>query len=293
MKRGNGFSLVELMIAMAISGIVMTAIYTAYSSQQKSYIAQDQITVMQQGLRGGIYYLQREIRMAGHDPTQGAGATIVTANANSIRFTMDIGDGIDNDGDGSTDESDEILFADGVDNDGDGNIDEPDEILVDGGTGNANEDIAYSLYDSGGDGIMDLGRATGGGANSMVAENIQALGFAYAYDDDGNGQLDTSGGSIIWAIDSDGDGDLDLNLDTDTNGVIDINDNAAGSAIAPNVNLNSIRAVKVWILARAERGDDAIYNNTTYVISNQRITPNDSIRRRLLTTTVRCMNMGL
>ncbi len=273
MKRGNGFSLVELMIAMAISGIVMTAIYTAYSSQQKSYIAQDQITVMQQGLRGGIYYLQREIRMAGHDPTQGAGATIVTANANSIRFTMDIGDGIDNDGDGSTDE--------------------PDEILVDGGTGNANEDIAYSLYDSGGDGIMDLGRATGGGANSMVAENIQALGFAYAYDDDGNGQLDTSGGSIIWAIDSDGDGDLDLNLDTDTNGVIDINDNAAGSAIAPNVNLNSIRAVKVWILARAERGDDAIYNNTTYVISNQRITPNDSIRRRLLTTTVRCMNMGL
>jgi type IV pilus assembly protein PilW len=149
----EGFTLVELLVATAISGIAMAAIYSTYYSQQKSYVAQDQVAAMQQNLRSAVYYMEREIRMAGYDPTRGAGAGIVSANVNSINFTMDI-------------------------------TDDPGTGESDGDTGDNNEDITYSLYDSGGDGDNDLGRNTGGG-NQPVAENIDALDFVYL-DENGN-----------------------------------------------------------------------------------------------------------
>ncbi|MCD6266685.1 MAG: prepilin-type N-terminal cleavage/methylation domain-containing protein, partial [Deltaproteobacteria bacterium] len=65
----NGFTLVELLVAMAISVIVMASIGYVYYTQQKSYVAQEQISAMQQNLRAAMYYMEREIRMAGFDPT--------------------------------------------------------------------------------------------------------------------------------------------------------------------------------------------------------------------------------
>jgi type IV pilus assembly protein PilW len=64
----KGFTLVEIMIALALSGIVMAAIYTAFLSQQRSYLAQEQVSEMQQNIRAGVDILTREIRMAGCDP---------------------------------------------------------------------------------------------------------------------------------------------------------------------------------------------------------------------------------
>lgn len=168
----HGFTLIELLVAMAISGIVMAGVYSVYYTQQKSSTAQEQISAMQQNLRAGMYFMMREISMAGCDPpTPGvqppagdAGAGIVTANNNSIRFTMD------------------ITNTAGTSNQDDGLLDGP------------NEDITYSLYDFGGDGDTDLGRNTGGG-NQPVAENIDALNFVYIdaagvpLDDDGSGNV--------------------------------------------------------------------------------------------------------
>jgi len=37
----RGFTIAELVVAMALSGVLMAGIYSAYYSQQKSYIAQD------------------------------------------------------------------------------------------------------------------------------------------------------------------------------------------------------------------------------------------------------------
>ena len=54
-----------------------------------------------------------------------------------------------------------------------------------------------------------------------------------------------------------------------------------------------IRAVRIWILSRADREDPDFRNTKTYVVGSQVITPNDGFRRRLLTTTVQCRNMGL
>jgi type IV pilus assembly protein PilW len=157
----KGFTLVELLVAMVLAGVVMAGIYSAYYSQQKSHIAQEQVAAMQQNLRAAMYFMERELRMAGYDPTGGANAGIQAgdANFNAIRFTLDLTggeiDGIDNDYDGSVDEVDEMLLSDGDCND-------------------AGEDISYALTDSDGDGDLDLDRN-----GSLLAENIDALDFVY------------------------------------------------------------------------------------------------------------------
>jgi len=89
-----GFTLVELLIAVAISGIVMAGIYSVYVSQESSYTAQAQATAMEQNVRAAVYFMQRDISMAGCDPSGTAHAGILTAAAHSIRLTEDLnGDG--------------------------------------------------------------------------------------------------------------------------------------------------------------------------------------------------------
>jgi type IV pilus assembly protein PilW len=140
----QGFTLVELLVAMAVSLLAMGAIYSTFLSQFKSYQVQEEVAAMQQNIRAAMYHMQREIRMAGCDPRGSASAGILTANATSIRFTEDVWDG--NPG-GSPD----------------------------GDTDDNNEDITYNLDDSDGDGVVDeLDRN-----NQTVAENIDALNFVY------------------------------------------------------------------------------------------------------------------
>ncbi len=91
----KGFTITELLVAMAIAGVVMAAVYSTYYSQQKSYVTQEQVAGMQQNLRAAMYHMERDIRMAGYDPTGNANAGIVTADNDSLQFTYD------DDGDGA------------------------------------------------------------------------------------------------------------------------------------------------------------------------------------------------
>jgi type IV pilus assembly protein PilW len=170
MNTCKGFTLIEIMITLAISGIIMAAIYSAYISQQRTYLAQEQVVEMQQNLRAALDMLARETRMAGYDPTGAAGASFTTASAGQMSFTQDI---TDNAGTG----------------DGDGDFVDDDGDLVDDG-----EVIDYGFSvaddagrdgipdaDADGDGIPDpvaLCRQNGGGYQS-IAENIQAIEFRY------------------------------------------------------------------------------------------------------------------
>ena len=154
--RDKGFTLVELLIAMVISGIVGTAIYTAYQSQVRMSAAQEQITEMQQSIRSTLHMMVNEIRMAGYDPDSLATAGITNANANAITFTLVADDdGIDNDN------------ADGDDDPATG-FDEAGELKT----------ITYDLYNPDGDADNDLRRQDGAAA-PMHAENIENIEFTY------------------------------------------------------------------------------------------------------------------
>ena len=83
----QGTTLVELMIALALTGIVTLAIMKTYITQHENYLVQDDVTNMQQSARACIDELTRQIRMAGHDLPLGLPA-IVAANTNPDTITI-------------------------------------------------------------------------------------------------------------------------------------------------------------------------------------------------------------
>lgn len=62
----QGFTLVELLVYIAVVGIVMGAIYTAFKRQQDSYLVQERLAILQQNLRGTMYLLASDLQMAGY-----------------------------------------------------------------------------------------------------------------------------------------------------------------------------------------------------------------------------------
>ena len=61
----KGLTLIELLVAMAISAVLIAAIYRTFIWQQKTYVVQEQVVDMQQNVRVAINRMMREIRMAG------------------------------------------------------------------------------------------------------------------------------------------------------------------------------------------------------------------------------------
>lgn len=154
----QGFTFVELIVAMAIAGIVMGAIYSTYKSQQDSYVTQTHVVEMQQNLRAALYVIGRDIRMAGFNPT---GITDLAGFVTSL---------VDGD---TTETTDSTNLAFTIDDDANGAIN----------TDDGDEQIAYRLdsnrlqkytYD-----------AVDGWDWRTVAENIDAIDFVYL-DDNGN-----------------------------------------------------------------------------------------------------------
>ena len=92
-----GFTLIELLVAMAIVGIALGSIYGVFISSNRSYRTQDEVAEAQQGVRVGLAFMVRDIRMAGLDPVgpstdavDGLGAGIKEATSTKLRFTADM-----------------------------------------------------------------------------------------------------------------------------------------------------------------------------------------------------------
>lgn len=148
MGKDAGYTLIELMVAMAIFSIVMTAIYETYQYQQRVYEKNENVIAMQQEGRAGRYFMTRELQMAGYNPLGTAdNATIVRANGAEMVVRCDLN------GDGDTDDDRErARFALTADADTDGLAD---------------------------DFPCRLGRQWGGGGLQPIAENVAALQFCY------------------------------------------------------------------------------------------------------------------
>ena len=281
---GAGYTMVELMMAVLVSGLLMGAIYASFKSQNDSYVQQDEISAMQQNLRIAGDMLTREIRLAGYDQLGGVGgATVLTAAPTIIKFasdSVDINALIGND--------EQVSFG----------------FLMPGSDAN-NDGIA----DAGIDSLYRLQDDEDANDPAPVADNIEAIGFAYAYDANNNGiaefndqnidGLQQPGERFLWAVDTDNDGKLDLNLDTNNDNAIDAADDGdangeiEGVPLASVVAVSRVRAVRVWLLARSQLQDLSYNDNRTYVVGRRVITTNDNFRRRLLETTIYCKNMGI
>jgi len=163
-KNENGFTLIEILIAMALAGLVMTGVYRVYFQQVAVNNTQTVVRDMQQNIRAAMYYMEREIRMAGLDPSGYAGGGVERAWTGEIRVSADSGGGTPGD---------------------------PNDFF-DGAIG-ADEQVTYRLDpDADSDGICDnlaggslvpcnLRRVAGDPTQlgEVVAQNIDAVDFAY------------------------------------------------------------------------------------------------------------------
>ncbi len=89
----KGFTLVEMLIALVVSGLLLSAVYSAFQAQQQSYLVQEQVAEAQQTVRAVLETMAAELRMAGFSGTA-SGATIHDAQIDAISFSFDQ----DNDG---------------------------------------------------------------------------------------------------------------------------------------------------------------------------------------------------
>jgi prepilin-type N-terminal cleavage/methylation domain-containing protein len=221
MTNKGGYTIVELMVAIAISGIFMGTIYSAYTSQQRATLGQEQVSAMQRNLRSAMYFMEREIRMAGCDPTGNAKIDvagslvppgIIQANASLMEFAADA--------------------------DGDGTI-------------ATNERIIYSLS---GANLQRNGQ--------RIAENIDAVNFVYLDGDSPPQPLNP--------------------------GMTDVSESS----------IPDIRSVQVTVVARTGKEDRRYTDSTSYQnkISDPIFTPSgDAVyfRRKVLSTNIKCRNLGL
>ena len=65
-SKEQGFTIIELIIAMTIILVVMAAVFSTFKSQQDSYVVQSQVSTTQQNLRAALFLISRDVQMAGY-----------------------------------------------------------------------------------------------------------------------------------------------------------------------------------------------------------------------------------
>jgi type IV pilus assembly protein PilW len=63
----KGMTLIELLVALVICGMVVAGIYRVFIAQSKAYTVQDQVVEVQQSVRSAMEILLRDLRMTGFD----------------------------------------------------------------------------------------------------------------------------------------------------------------------------------------------------------------------------------
>ncbi len=144
----NGFTLVEVLISLALSTVAIAAIYSLYLSMWMNQTLREDILDMQQQARAALDLVSRELKMAGFDPRG--------VNRDALKG---------NDFFGITFDSSQLIIK--ADLNGNG-------VPTD-----SNESIVYSHDPD----TLTLRRNTGGG-RQPVAENIEAFSVKH-FDSDG------------------------------------------------------------------------------------------------------------
>lgn len=186
--KDKGMTLVELMIAIAVSGIIIVLISSTYSFYSKVSVQQEKFIEANQKARFAMYIMERDFLMAGYepDPTNPSGADFDNPGTTSVGIESVVfeDDNIDNDGDGVIDEINEIetiryTFNNGTllrqdslsqDTDGDGTID-PEPLCRDV------ENIEFLYFDEDGNATADASSVRSVGISLLVRSRTRAVGY--------------------------------------------------------------------------------------------------------------------
>jgi len=252
-KKERGVTLVELMIALSMFGVILSAMYNMFNFQQKSYSVQDNVAVMQQNVRVGLGYMVKEIRMAGYIP-DGIPPNKLSPSNDSLPSSPFTTNGVSE----SVEEATASAITLQADIDGD-NITEAVRYTLDAGNNTLTREVWKWNA-----GATSWDASTG---PEIVAEDIENVVFTYALlasaqglangvDDDGDGSVDEQGELMTW--------------DFSTNG-----------ALNTNTLRGYIRQVGATITARSASTDV----NYTHPVQG------DHYRRRILTSDIGLRNM--
>ncbi len=287
----EGFTLLEIMIAIAISMIIMLGVMYVYWDQTKMIRRETLMLDLQQKTRFIQDKLARDLRnvgLYGKDDNLNNGKFGIKAIAldpygnSEFQYTADIH---------QCDATQAGVLAD-------------------------NEKFKFSLYKSSlsppssaldpNEGKTDLGKTIGAGYNKMMVQGVEGMNFAYAYDIDKDGRLDRHNEGVIWAIDTDGDGKLDSVVDSDFDGDVDFSDSVKlleSLGLTTDIGLTNVRSMKVWLLVRGRLPRKDLPKNLTggssktYYVGARPMTTGVDLdpyyMRHLTTFTVDLRNMGL
>jgi len=86
----RGFTLIEILIALALTGLVMSSVYAIYIANLRAITADENRLEVQQAQRFSFDFMARELRHAGYDLAESGTPTIVAAGADYIYFTADL-----------------------------------------------------------------------------------------------------------------------------------------------------------------------------------------------------------
>lgn len=90
MRRRDGMTVVELMVALVIFGVIIGVVFGFLTESRQSYSSTRQKAQYQQGLRAVMSLVTREVRSAGCDPTGTGFESFPAADANTFRCVMDL-----------------------------------------------------------------------------------------------------------------------------------------------------------------------------------------------------------
>lgn len=164
-----GFTLVEVLIALALTGIMSAIMYGMFQAQLRGQASQDVSLKMTQSLRASMEMMASDIRMAGCDPTESANAGIKTADDGELVITLDITGSALGEPDGDCcDGNEQIRYR--LTNDGDN--DGINDNIAPGVPCNLGREIGSGLFAA-------FGCGGGTGGLQPLALDVDALNFVY------------------------------------------------------------------------------------------------------------------
>jgi len=302
--KNQGFTIVELLVAMAIALVVLGAIFYTFKSQQDSYLVQSEVAAAQQNVRAAMHLISRDIQMAGY-----------YTNFETATITMDWDD------QGGDETIRPLIYArDNITAMGDGIRDNTDLIVIVKASMENGRQLVGGELASGGtasDTLRNAGSLTTDKYALLVKEDLSRAEFFRVTNNSGTINLSKT------LFESYSEGDWIFRADIIIYYVNDdpqhpslmrqnLGNNEAAQVVAEDIdniqfryldkdgnlvnsgfNERHVRGVEISLLSRTRNPIRGYSDPDTYSIGNVNLTPSDAYRRRILKALIKTRNIGL